>query len=162
MEKSRLKKSVALDANLLIDLGADKDYAHTFLEVLQGRGFVLLAPPTALMETAYKAEQGNEDAWEALQGLGPWKITGLNPDDIEQVIAERFAERLIASRLIPETERNDAIIVAETALFSIPFLATLDKHLLNIPSESLAIQLAEADLDRVDVVEPRRLLRLLR
>jgi hypothetical protein len=46
------KKLLALDTNLLFDLAADKDFAHTFREVYQERGYSLVVPPTAIQELA--------------------------------------------------------------------------------------------------------------
>jgi hypothetical protein len=40
------KKLLALDTNLLFDLAADKDFAHTFREVYQERGYSLVVPPS--------------------------------------------------------------------------------------------------------------------
>ena len=47
MAASRPKKSLALDTNLLLDLAAEADFAHTFREVFLEKGYFLLAPPTA-------------------------------------------------------------------------------------------------------------------
>ena len=33
------KKQLSLDANFVFDLAADKDFAHTFREVYQERGY---------------------------------------------------------------------------------------------------------------------------
>ena len=49
------KKLLALDTNLLFDLAAGKDFAHTFREVYQERGYALVVPPTAIQELAYCA-----------------------------------------------------------------------------------------------------------
>jgi hypothetical protein len=42
------KKKFALDTNVLLDLAADKDFAHTFREVFQEKGYALMVPPTAI------------------------------------------------------------------------------------------------------------------
>ena len=44
------KKSLALDANLLLDLAEERDFAHEFREEFQGRGYSFAVPPTALAE----------------------------------------------------------------------------------------------------------------
>ena len=49
------KKRLALDTNLLFDLAAEKDFAHTFREVYQERGYSLAVPPTVIQELAYCA-----------------------------------------------------------------------------------------------------------
>jgi predicted nucleic acid-binding protein len=71
------KKLLALDTNLLFDLAADKDFAHTFREVYQERGYSLVVPPTAIQELAYCAleKQCAETplALKALQQMRSWK-----------------------------------------------------------------------------------------
>ena len=49
------KKKFALDTNVLLDLAADKDFAHTFREVFQEKGYALMVPPTAIHELAFAA-----------------------------------------------------------------------------------------------------------
>ena len=49
------KKLLALDTNLLFDLAAEKDFAHTFREVYQKRGYSLVVPPTVIQELTYCA-----------------------------------------------------------------------------------------------------------
>ena len=49
------KKKLGLDTNFLLDLAADKDFAHTFREVFQERGYLLVVPPTAVQELTYAA-----------------------------------------------------------------------------------------------------------
>ena len=44
------RKQLALDANLLLDLAEDKDFAHEFKEEFQYRGYEFLLPPTAAAE----------------------------------------------------------------------------------------------------------------
>ncbi len=77
-------------------------------------------------------------------------------------IAYRFAERLLNLRLIPETERNDGKILAQTSLVQIPMLVTSDAHLLDIDENALLLAFNEADLLAVHPVHPKRLLKALR
>jgi hypothetical protein len=77
-------------------------------------------------------------------------------------IAHRFADRLMETALIPETEQNDGKILAQTSLVQIPLLVTSDAHLLNIDEEALLLALNEADLSPVHPVRPKRLLKALR
>ncbi len=64
--------------------------------------------------------------------------------------------------LLPETERNDGKILAQTSLMGIPVLVTSDKHLLDIDEESLVLAFNEADLFPVHPAHPRRLLKAIR
>ena len=52
------RKQLALDANVLLDLAEEKDFAHDFREGFQARGCTLLVPPTVLAELALLAEIG--------------------------------------------------------------------------------------------------------
>jgi hypothetical protein len=126
---------------------------------------MLSVPPTVVTELTLKAT--GEDtakaalAMRALQSLREW---GIQPYDLKAVghgITEEFARRLMAQGLLPHDEFNDGIILAETALAHIPVLVTMDKHLLNIPAEQLQVELRAADLDVVQVVHPRLLLKAL-
>ena len=49
------KKEFALDSNILFDLAAEKDFAHTFREGYQERGYSLKVPPTVVQELTYYA-----------------------------------------------------------------------------------------------------------
>ena len=44
----------------------------------------------------------------ALAGASQWGILAFSLTSLDQSIAERFAERVLANRLLPENERNDA------------------------------------------------------
>lgn len=48
-----LRKRFALDTNLIFDLAEQKDFAFTFIEVFQEKGYDLLLPPTAAQELAF-------------------------------------------------------------------------------------------------------------
>ena len=65
-------------------------------------------------------------------------------------------------RLIPEAERNDGKILAQTSLAQIPLLVTSDKHLLDIDKEALLLAFNEADLFPVHPAHPKRLLKALK
>ena len=160
------KKQLALDANLLLDLAAEEDFAHEFREEFQGRGYGLLVPPTVLAEldvlATYGAEPQRGFADTALENLVRWKCLPFALSSTQLAIAQRFASRLLALRLIPETEQNDGKILAQTSLAQIPLLATSDKHLLDIDEDALLLAFQEADLWSVHPVHPKRLLKALR
>jgi len=42
------KKEFALDSSIVFDLAAERDFAHTFREGYQERGYSLRVPPTAI------------------------------------------------------------------------------------------------------------------
>ena len=121
------KKLLALDTNLLFDLAAEKDFAHTFREVYQERGYSLVVPPTAIQELAYCAleKQCAETplAMKALQQMRSWNLSPFDLKSVGHGITERFSEKLLRAGLLPEGEFHDGLILAETALAGIPVLA---------------------------------------
>ncbi|MBE0542648.1 MAG: hypothetical protein IH623_14915 [Verrucomicrobia bacterium] len=160
------KKSLALDTNLLLDLAEGSDFAHDFREEFVGRGYGLVVPPAVLAELEALVVAGRvpqcDFAITALESLVAWECQPFLLSALSLSIAACFAERLLDLRLIPETERNDGKILAQTSLMQIPFLVTSDKHLLDIDEEALLLALNEADLLPVHPVHPKRLLKALR
>ena len=73
------KKSLALDANLLLDLAEGNDFAHDFREEFAGRGYSLLVPPTVLAELEALASAGHAPQCHfaniALEELGAWECS---------------------------------------------------------------------------------------
>ena len=160
------KKSLALDANLLLDLAEERDFAHEFREEFQDRGYTLAVPPTALAELDVLALGGGPDqrrfANIALEKLHSWGCQPFALSSTCLAIAAQFGLRLLDLRLLPETEVNDGKILAQTSLVAIPLLVTSDRHLLDIEDEALLLAFNEADLIPVHPVHPKGLLRALR
>lgn len=50
MEAHKLRKQLALDTNVLLDLAEGADFAHDFKETFQGKGYVLRLPPMVVAE----------------------------------------------------------------------------------------------------------------
>jgi predicted nucleic acid-binding protein len=157
-----LRKRFALDTNLIFDLAEEKNFAFTFIEVFQEKGYELLLPPTAAQELAFafarKPEQ-REIAAKGLSSLLRWGIKEFDLVSVGHGITEEFSLLLRAKDLIPPSEANDGYILAETALADIPVLVTSDKHLLNIPEEALTSVFESRDLFRVSICHPRNLLK---
>jgi len=159
------KKLLALDTNLLFDLAAEHDFAHTFREVYQERGYALVVPPTAIQELAYCAleKQCAETprAFKALQQLRSWNLSPFDLKSVGHGITEQFAGQLLRVGLLPEGEFNDGLILAETALANIPVLVTSDADLLDIEASRLAIQFEAADLPPVQICHLKLLLKAM-
>jgi predicted nucleic acid-binding protein len=159
------KKLLALDTNLLFDLAADKDFAHTFREVYQERGYVLVVPPTVIHELAYCAlEKQCPETPLALKALQQMRFWNLSPFDLKSVghgITKQFSEKLLRVGLLPEGEFHDGLILAETALANIPALVTSDADLLDIDASKLAVEFEAADLPPVQICHPKLLLKAM-
>jgi hypothetical protein len=112
------------------------------------------------------SERGSERqrrlATTALQSMLRWRIVPFNLNAVGHGLTARFAEILIARKLLPETECNDGMILGEAALLEFPVLITSDKHLLQIDETSLRIAFDDCGLAHVAPLHPVRLLRALR
>jgi hypothetical protein len=90
-----------------------------------------------------------------------WKIEPLGLDKLDRDIAKEFANVLIAKELIPLTELNDAIVLAEAAVAGVPFVISSDHHLVSIePSDLAAIHISKR-LPLVYVLHPAQARRSL-
>src|SRR2546423_10386557 len=93
------RKRFALDSNLLIDLAGEEDYAHTFREEFQQRGYSFWLPPTVAHELLHASEtKSDRDAalarW-ALAQLLDWQIFPISLSSLDFGISEVFARKLI-------------------------------------------------------------------
>jgi hypothetical protein len=160
------KKRLALDTNLLYDLARGSDFAHDFRTVFQAANDSLLIAPTVFREPGFAVLHGREpekaQAAKALGNAAQWGIGAFNLTRLDQTIAERFAQRLLETRLLPEEEYNDALILAETAVEDIPLLVASDQHFLDMDEDAPALACAEADLPAAHPVHPKALLRAMR
>src|SRR5438552_14527821 len=124
------RKRLALDSNLLVDLAGEEDYAHTFREEFQHRGYSLWLPPTVAHELLHASETKSDPdatlAGSALAQLLDWHIFPLGLSSLDVGIAQVFARKLIHSRLLPPEEHNDALILAESSLGAVPVLVSSD------------------------------------
>jgi hypothetical protein len=145
------KKQFALDSNLLFDLAAEMDFAHTFREVYQERGYYARVKQCAETPLALKA----------LQEMRGWHLTPFDLRPAGHGIAEQFSLKLMGAGLLPEDEFNDGLILAEAALEWIPLLVSSDGDLLNIEEAALRVQFEEADLEPVQVFHPKLLLKAM-
>ena len=159
------KKRLALDTNLLFDLAAQKDFAHTFREVYQERSYGLMVPPTAIQELAFYAldRQCAETplARKALQEIRAWNLSPFDLQSVGHGITEQFANRLLRHGILPEGEFNDGLILAETALAGIPVLVTSDADLLDVDAVRLLVEFEAADLPLVQICHPKLLLKAM-
>jgi len=117
-------------------------------------------------ELYFLSEHGDSEeqrlASAALSGIADWDIQAFPLAGVQLDLARRFAAALLARNLLPESEINDAFILAETAVAEIPLVVSSDHHLLAIDHDTLRDASAEADLHPTFPVSPRRLLRALR
>lgn len=158
-----VKKRLALDTNLALDLAGNLAVAHDFREVFLERGYSLWLPPTAVEELTHFSESGDTArkklATRALNNLLSWEIHPYQLDDLDRHLAKRFSWLLRHRGLLPDEEDNDGRILGETAAEGIPMLVTSDGHILDMDQEQLGIAFADSDLPtEVVPIHPRSLL----
>jgi hypothetical protein len=159
-------KLLALDANVLFDLAAEKDFAHQFREAFLTRGYGLLIPPTAVQELVHSVELGRgtraQLAEKALKSMLNWGIKPFDFVGVGHGITQQFYERLVKKGMLPIEEKHDGFILAETALRCVPVLVTCDKHLLSMDVNLLRSQFEDADLFPVATLHPGTCWRAIR
>ena len=94
-----IKKRFALDSNVLIDLAGEEDYAHTFREEFQRRGYSLWLPPTVAGELLHAADTKSDPdaalAHSALARLLEWKVFPVGLSSLDVGIADVFSKKLL-------------------------------------------------------------------
>lgn len=157
---------VALDANVLMDLGDESetiiDALATIRQRLRSPRIVIL--PTAQQELIHIARQGDTEkerqkALAAIQAARRWRIVPVNLMPVEHGIVDRIAECLRASDLLPQEEVNDSLLVAEAALLAARLLVSSDEHLRGIDFMRLNIVLQDFDLMPPIIATPAEVVR---
>jgi predicted nucleic acid-binding protein len=160
------QKRLSLDTNVLFDLADGQDFAHDFRETYQRKGYALVISPTVVAELSFLRDHGDGEerrlASLSLARLASWDVQVHPLAGVQLDLARRFAAALVDRALLPENEPNDALILAEAAVAGISLVVSSDNHLLGIDPDSLREACAEAHLNPVFPVSPRRLLRALR
>lgn len=161
-----VKRLLGLDANILFDLAHEEDFAHSFREALQAKGYSLKVLPTAIEELTYyaldKACAETPYAFKALRQMRNWGISPAILNPMDRAITEAFSNKMIRKGFLPDGELHDGLILAEASLACVPVLATSDHHLLDIDPAHLKIQFEDSDLVPIAVFHPKTLFRALK
>src|SRR5438128_1572444 len=101
---------LAFDSNVLLDLAASRDFAHTLLEVGIERGVQILVSPTSIQELHLLTENADQEkarlALVALQSIRVWNIRPVDLSSVQRAIAIRIAEALVINGFLPSSEEN--------------------------------------------------------
>jgi predicted nucleic acid-binding protein len=157
---------VAVDANVLMDLGQESESVLDALITLRQRLFSprIVILPTAKLELIHIAREGDtpEERTLAAKGIAVARREGIIPVNLMPVghgIVERVAGALRSADLIPASEVNDSQLVAEAALIEARLLLSSDEHLRGVDFERLTIELQNFDLAAPVIATPAEIAR---
>ena len=128
-------------------------------------GARLIAPPTVALELAYLSEFAEEDdvraaAQTALRSLASkWGIQPVNLVPVRHGIVGAIAANIRARGLLPDEEKNDAFILAESAVLECSILLTSDAHLRAVDHERLSLLLKASHVASPIIAAPREIVR---
>jgi len=157
---------VAVDTNILLDLVLPRELVHDAIDLMRKRvegGVVFGVFPTVLQELQNIKLHGDEPdererAARALASLLGWGMLPVNYLPVGHGIAEQIANKIRAQDLLPEEERNDSLIVAESALADCAMLLTSDKHMTEIDADQLRLLLKSHSVGTPIIVSPRKVM----
>ena len=158
---------VAVDTNVPLDLAEGVEDVVDAVGVIGKRiaGARLIAPPTVALELAYLSEFADEDdvrtaAQTALRSLvSKWGIQPVNLVPVGHGIVDAIAAKIRARGLLPDEEKNDAFILAESAVLECSILLTSDAHLRAVDHERLALLLHASHVAPPIIATPREIVR---
>jgi hypothetical protein len=145
---------IAVDSNVLLDRANDDELVIDALDTMRRRlpGCELIATPTAIEEIVLKAEGGDTPvdrrlARRVLASLvGEWSIHPMTFMPVGRGIVAEIARQLRRHGLIPDSEMNDSLIVAEAALIEATLLLSSDAHIKDLDYARLKLVLDAADV----------------
>ena len=155
---------ISVDTNVLLDLALKTDAVVDAISTVRKRlkKVRLIVPPTVLQELAFlhqcgETEKHRQTALEALLGLEGWGIEPLNLVPVGHGIAERISDELCHKGILPIEERNDALILTESALMECNMFVSADSHLRGIDFQRLQLLLQDFDLSAPVIATPREI-----
>ena len=157
----------SVDTNFLIDLAKPKDIARDALDTIRARvsGVEIIVPPATARELLRFAEESDdaakrEQSRRALFNIrGEWRFTPMQLPDLQQTYAASIAGKLLEQGIIPPAERNDARILAQSALLDCQILISADSDLRDIAPKRLADALQACGVANVLILSPRDIVR---
>lgn len=157
---------IAVDSNVLMDLGAGSESVMDALETIRRRlsSVRIVIPPTAKLELMHIARESDtsDERNLAKRGIFAARLAGIVPINLMPVdhgFVEVVAEKLRSAGLIPLEEVNDSQLVAESAFVGARLLLSSDEHLRGIEFERLTIELQNFDLAAPVIATPVEVVR---
>ena len=125
----------------------------------------ILIPPTVLEELNFHAKASPDlklrtTARTAIENLYfKWRFHPADFNSSQEAMVAEAARRVLFSELIPDAERNDADIIAESAVLNSVLLVSNDSHLLQVDHRRLGLIFRELDLPVPLIVSPREIVK---
>ena len=159
---------VAVDTNILFRLAEENETAMDAIEVVRRllNQTQFLVPPTAYLEMQIIATTGDdagarETAMIALAEFrSEWRFLPAVLTQNQKELVIRATDILLEAGLLPTSERNDARIVAESAVLNCVLLVSNDSHLLEVDHRRVGLLFRELDLPVPIIASARDLVRL--
>lgn len=119
----------------------------------------IIVPPTVIQELFHVSKTSPNPyrrklANTVLEKMLEWGFQPLNLVPVSHGIVEIIAHKISEKRLLPATEKNDSLILAESSLIGASVLLTSDKHLLGIDQDKLKFFLTSQDVTTPIIVSP--------
>jgi hypothetical protein len=164
MQKSPL---VAVDTNFPLLLAKEDGDALDALRTLRERvrPADILVPPTAVDEMIYIAQTEPDRKLRELAGRAlldlrsRWHFRPADLNSPEEIIAADAARQILLAGILPIAERNDAAIIAESAVLNSVLIVSNDSHLLDVDHRALGLLFRELDLPVPLIVSPREIVK---
>jgi rRNA-processing protein FCF1 len=163
MQKPQL---VAVDTNVLMRLADGHEATIDAWQLIKRRlrPVQFLVPPTVLGELASKLQDPRLEvratARQALREMrGRWQFQPAVFNAVQEAVAANAVRVLRDSGLVPYEERNDAGVIAESAVLNCVLLVSRDSYLLDVDPERLALLFRQLDLPAPIIASPENLLK---
>lgn len=155
------KRWLSLDTGIAVRLAERIETAHLFRELAQERGFKLFLVPTALAELEHHSRHASGELQDAARHVLERRIAwGIQRAPSGKQESNRHLEwlatQLRSKGYIPELERRDSFILAETSAAQIPILVAADIH-YHTDNAALALSLTELGQSPVAILAPSEL-----
>jgi predicted nucleic acid-binding protein len=158
---------VAVDTNILLRLAEGEESTIDGIQAVRDRlrPVEFVVSSTAYQELIHLAlhHNGLREGAVALGALSKlresWKFTPAPFNALQRSIADNAARCMLRNRLLPDEEKNDARIVAESAVLNCVLLVSNDSHLLAVDHRRLGLLFRELDLPVPLIVSPREIVK---
>ena len=164
MQKSPL---VAIDTNLPLLLAEGDDESLDALSVVRKRmrPAEILICPTVIEELRFHARSNADPGLRKLAASAlinlrvRWQFRAVDMNSVQEALATEGAKRILHAGLLPSVERNDAAIIAESAVLNAVLLVSNDSHLLHVDHRRLGLLFREIELPVPLIVSPHEIIR---